>query len=146
MEELTTVATHRRVAVEKLGTLVRGGLDWIVMNALEKDLTRRYESASSFVIYIQRSLDHGPVLPAAPNALYRFQKFARRNRTALATAASLAALLMAGAGVSIWQAVRASRAERHARTEATRSRQVATFLQEMLNGVRPSVALGRDRT
>ena len=45
---------------------------------------------------------------------YRFGKFARRNRAALATTAVITASLVTGTVVSTWQAVRATRAERRA--------------------------------
>ena len=44
--ELTAIAKHRKVEPPKLIHLVRGDLDWIVMKALEKDRTRRYETAN----------------------------------------------------------------------------------------------------
>ena len=46
-EELSAVAAQRGAEPAKLGRLVRGDLDWIVMKALEKDRTRRYETAAS---------------------------------------------------------------------------------------------------
>jgi tetratricopeptide (TPR) repeat protein len=157
-EELSAVAAKRKAEPAKLGGLIRGDLDWIVMKALEKDRTRRYETANNLALDIGRHLQGEPVSAAAPTALYLAQKFVRRHRTGLATAAALALLLAAGTVVSTWQAVRATRAEqaqallreqaqageRKAHTEAAKSQQVAQFMKEMLNGVGPSVALGRD--
>ncbi|MHB8520974.1 MAG: tetratricopeptide repeat protein [Limisphaerales bacterium] len=144
--ELTEVARHRESDPVRLESLVRGDLDWIVMKCLEKDRTRRYETANGLARDIQRHLKNEPVTAAAPGAGYRLRKFMRRHRAALATAAALVLLLVAGLVASSWQAVRATRAEQRTRTEAAKSRQVATFLKEMLDGVRPSVALGRDKT
>ena len=56
---------------KKLGGLVRGELDWIVMKALEKDRNRRYETASALAADVQRYLDDEPVLACPPSALYR---------------------------------------------------------------------------
>jgi serine/threonine-protein kinase len=61
-------------------------LDWIVMKALEKDRNRRYESVSAFAADVQRYLADEPVLACPPSAWYRFRKFARRKKTALAVA------------------------------------------------------------
>ena len=83
---------------------------------------------------------------AAPRTLYRAGKFVRRHKAGLGVAAALAALLVVGVVVSTWQAVRATRAEGRARVEANKSGQVARFLKEMLEGVGPSKALGRDTT
>src|SRR6185503_7134518 len=91
----------------------------IVMKALEKDRSRRYESASSLAADIQRYLSDEPVLACPPTALYRFQKFARKHKPVLVTAAATAVCLFLGTTVSAWQAVRATQAEAQANTNAT---------------------------
>jgi non-specific serine/threonine protein kinase/serine/threonine-protein kinase len=92
------------------------------MKALEKDRTRRYETASGLARDIQRHLSDEPVEACPPSASYRLRKFAKKNRAALTTAAALAVLLLAGTAVSTWQAARATRAEAAANsaTEAER--------------------------
>jgi serine/threonine protein kinase/tetratricopeptide (TPR) repeat protein len=142
---------HRRSQVRELIPRLRGDLDWIVMKCLEKDRARRYESASGLARDVERHLNNEPVTAAAPGTLYRVGKFVRRHGVGLAVAAAFVLLLVAGVVVSAWLAVRATRAERQAqaaetasKTEAAKSRQVAKFLTDMLNGVGPSVALGRD--
>src|SRR5207253_5082549 len=89
-------------------------LDWIVAKSLEKDRSRRYESASALAADIQRYLSDEPVHACPPSTMYRFQKFARKHKPALATAAALTACLLLGTTVSAWQAVRATTAEAHA--------------------------------
>src|SRR5262249_17510069 len=80
--------------------LFRGELDWIVMKALEKDRNRRYETASSLAADVQRYLDDEPVQACPPSAVYRFGKFARRNKAALMTASAVAfAMLLAVTGL-----------------------------------------------
>ena len=113
---LTSLAAGRHSEPVRLTKLVRGELDWIVMKSLEKDRTRRYETANGFAMDIQRYLAGEPVLAAPPSARYRLRKFARKYRAALTTAAALALLLVAGVAVSTWQAVRATRAETAARS------------------------------
>ena len=135
--DLTAIARSRHTEPPRLLHLVRGDLDWIVMKCLEKDRTRRYETPNGLARDVERHLNHEPVTAAAPSALYRMGKFIRRHRVGLATAAALVVLLVAGMVGSVWQALRATKAEGQART-------VATFLKNMLNGVRPSRALGRD--
>src|SRR5262249_3052356 len=110
--ELTTTAQRRQTEAPKLIHLVRGDLDWIVMKCLEKDRTRRYETANGLARDIERHLNNEPVVARSPSSVYRFQKFVRRNRI-MATAASLvAAALVLGVVVSTWQAVQATRAKR----------------------------------
>ena len=135
--DLTAIARSRQTEPPRLLHLVRGDLDWIVMKCLEKDRARRYDTPNGLARDLERHLNHEPVTAAAPSPFYRMGKFVRRHRVGLATAAALLVLVVAGVVASVWQAVRATKAEGQART-------VATFLKNMLNGVRPSRALGRD--
>ncbi|MBI5770111.1 MAG: hypothetical protein HZA93_20215, partial [Verrucomicrobia bacterium] len=93
---------------------LRGDLDWIVMKALEKNRTRRYESASAFAADVQRYLGHEPVIARSPSQAYLLGKLIRRHRVVFTAAAAIAAALVIGAVVSVGQAVRATRAERAA--------------------------------
>jgi serine/threonine protein kinase len=110
-EELPSIAAVRRTEPRQLGRLVRGELDWIVMRALEKDRSRRYEAANGFAKDIQRYLADEAVEACPPSAGYRLRKFVRRYRAPLAVAAGFAGLLVVAAAVSSWQAWRATRAE-----------------------------------
>jgi len=111
-DELTTSARRRQTEPPKLIHLVRGDLDWIVMKALEKDRTRRYETASGLAGDVQRHLDNEPVMARPPSAAYRLQKLVRRNKLVFAAGTAVALALMLGVVVSTWQAVRARQAER----------------------------------
>ena len=74
------------------------------MKALEKDRSRRYETANDFAADVMRYLTDEPVEACPPSAWYRFGKFARRNRVALVTAILVAAALLIGTTISVWQA------------------------------------------
>ena len=113
--DLTTVAGHRHAEPARLGTLLRGDLDWIVMKALEKDRTRRYETATDLAQDIQRHLDNEPVMARPPGRLYRFQKLFRRNKLGFAAGTAIVAALVVGLAASLWQSSRANH-------EATRAR------------------------
>jgi serine/threonine protein kinase len=93
-ETLTSVAQHRKTEPARLGAIVRGDLDWIVMKSLEKDRTRRYDTASAFAADIQRYLRDEAIEACPPSALYRFRKFARRNKAAMTTAVVVAVTLV----------------------------------------------------
>jgi serine/threonine protein kinase/tetratricopeptide (TPR) repeat protein len=110
-EGLPTLAANRGTDPAKLTRLVRGDLDWIVMKALEKDRSRRYETANGFAMDLQRYLCDEPVNAGPPSAWYRLRKSAKRNRVALTTIALVALGLLAGTAVSLWQALRAVEAE-----------------------------------
>jgi tetratricopeptide (TPR) repeat protein len=86
-EAATVVSACRASDPVRLGQLLRGELDWIVLKALEKDRNRRYETASSFAADVRRYLADEPVLACPPSRLYRFGKFARRNKLILTAVA-----------------------------------------------------------
>src|SRR5207247_7839028 len=97
-EALASISVQRRMDPAKLAKLMRGELDWIVMKSLEKDRNRRYETANGFAADVQRYLNDEPVLACPPSASYRFRKFAKRNKRALATAALLGVMLLTASG------------------------------------------------
>src|ERR1700730_14625228 len=82
-QALASIAAHRHMEAAKLAKLVRGERDWIVMKTLEKDRNRRYETANGLGMDVQRYLNDEPVQACPPSALYRFRKFARRNKRIL---------------------------------------------------------------
>jgi len=150
-EELTSAASRRSTNPPQLLNAVSGDLDWIVMKCLEKDRTRRYETANGLAADLKRHLNSEPVVARPPSAAYRFQKMVRRNKLVFTATSAVIAALIIGLGISTWMFIkenqarqRAVAAENKATSESSKSRHVAQFLQEMLNGVGPSVALGRD--
>jgi serine/threonine protein kinase/WD40 repeat protein/tetratricopeptide (TPR) repeat protein len=96
----TTLARTHAMEVPKLVSLIRGDLDWIVMKALEKDRTRRYDTANGFALDVRRFLSNEAVLARPPSSLYRFGKFVRRNRLSFAAASAVSAAVVLGLGVS----------------------------------------------
>jgi tetratricopeptide (TPR) repeat protein len=92
-EALTDIAKHRKTNAESLRKLVRGDLDWIVMKSLEKNRSRRYDTANSLAMDLQRHLDDEPVLAHAPGRMYSLQKFLRRHRVQVAAMLALAVLI-----------------------------------------------------
>lgn len=88
--ERTTLARLRRTDAKTLTSHLSGDLDWIVMKAIEKDRSRRYETADAFRQDIGRFLNNEPVTARAPSLLYLSQKFYGRHRLPIAMASSLA--------------------------------------------------------
>jgi len=95
-EEQTTIAKRHGTEAFKLIKMMRGDLDWVVMKCLEKDRTRRYDSAAELTAEIQRFLANEPVMARPPGNLYRFQKLVRRNRLAFAAGGAILASLIIG--------------------------------------------------
>jgi serine/threonine protein kinase/WD40 repeat protein/tetratricopeptide (TPR) repeat protein len=118
---LPKIAAERGTEPARLSRLVRGEIDWIVMKCLEKDRTRRYESANGLARDIQRYLADEPVEACPPTTGYRLRKFARKHRRILVTAGAFVLLLTAATLASTWQAIRATLAE----TKANRAQEAA---------------------
>jgi serine/threonine protein kinase len=150
--ELPAIAVNRGLEPRKLTSLVRGELDWIVMKALDKDRNRRYETANELARDIERYLHNEPVEACPPSTAYRLRKFAAKNKNLLTVAGAFALLLVAGATISTWQAVRATLAEKRAetstqeaRTQADISQAVNDFLNHSLLGqASPELTADRD--
>jgi eukaryotic-like serine/threonine-protein kinase len=113
-DSLPSISAQRKMEPARLTRLVRGELDWIVLKSLEKDRTRRYETANGFARDIQRYLDGDTVEACPPSATYKLKKFARKHRAALATVGAFALLLIAATGVSVGLALWANRERRRA--------------------------------
>jgi eukaryotic-like serine/threonine-protein kinase len=99
-ERLPMISAQRKLDPEKLVKAVRGELDWIVMKALEKERSRRYETVNRFALDIQHYLNDEPVEAGPPTLRYRMKKFVRKHRAAVAVAAGFVVLLMVASVVS----------------------------------------------
>jgi tetratricopeptide (TPR) repeat protein len=137
-------SSRRLLQIRQTITLLRGDLDWIVMKCLEKDRTRRYETANGLAADLKRHLGNEPVTARPPSTAYRLQKAWRRNRLAYTAALAVGLAVVAGAVVSTMLAVRARRAEalataRQAAAEQARgeAEQVAGFFRQIFEGADP---------
>ncbi len=155
MADLLDLVVHREpISPRALNPSVPRDLETICLKCLEKDPRRRYSSAQELAHELGRFSRGEPILARPASVPEKAWRWCARN-PAWATAAIL---LLVGAVVSTSQAVRATRAEsrqfdlrvraedaeKAAKSEASTSQQVVFFLRDMLNGVGPSVALGRD--
>jgi serine/threonine protein kinase len=140
-DELTTSARRRHTEPPKLIHLVRGDLDWIVMKALEKDRTRRYETAERL----------GGGCPAAPRQRaghcppaergLSLPEIGSRNKLAFAAGTAVAMTLVFGVVASTWQAVRATKAEQEATFEGKRAEEQARLAAHEAPLPKPPVRL-----
>jgi tetratricopeptide (TPR) repeat protein len=131
-EELTTTAMRRSVDQAKLLHQLRGDLDWVVMKCLEKDRTRRYETANGLAMDLKRHLNNETVVARPPSKVYEFQKTVRRHKVGFAATAAVLAVLLIGVALTTWQAVRATQAKKDAlaaRQQAETSAQQALTAQ-----------------
>jgi serine/threonine protein kinase len=121
--ELRATAEHRHAEPPRLISLLKGDLDWIVMKSLEKDRTRRYETANGLAMDVQRYLNNEPVIARPPSRTYRLRKLMRRNRVVFVAGTAVALALIAGLGTSTWlffkaEEARANEAELRQQAEA----------------------------
>ena len=159
------IARHHAAEIASLQRQIRGDLDWIVLKAMAKDRTRRYETANGLRLDIQRHLDDEPVLARRPSTGYRLSKFVRRNRVGVVSGAVVALGLVLSTVIAVMgmvsaldaanearrerDAARAARvaeaeqreraevAEQDAKQEASRARAVSGFLQDVLAAPSP---------
>jgi eukaryotic-like serine/threonine-protein kinase len=127
--EVASISAKRQTEPRRLQKMVAGDLDWIVMKCLEKDRTRRYETATGLALDIQRHLQDETVSASPPGQFYKLQKMVRRNKLACTAAASVMLALLLGMAASLWQAERAQH-------EADRASQALNDLQ----AAAPSIA------
>ena len=109
-EELSTTAARRATEAPKLISQLRGDLDWIVLKCLEKDRSRRYETASGLAMDLMRHHHNEPVVARPPSTVYRLQKTVQRNKLAFAAAGAVMVALVIGFVMSTWGAIAATRA------------------------------------
>jgi non-specific serine/threonine protein kinase/serine/threonine-protein kinase len=136
-------AKNRRTVPSKLMGELRRDLDWIALRAIEKDRTRRYQTANALAADVRRHLNNEPVLARAPSAAYRAQKFVRRHKGAVAAAAAVLLALVAGVVAASLGMLRARESERVAVREAASARAVTDFLVSLFEVNDPSEARGR---
>ncbi len=116
-QQKETLSDLRGIEPAKLTQSLRGELDWIVMKALDKDRSRRYQTARGLAEDLKRYLGNLPIEAAPASATYRFRKFVSRHRGLIAAASLIILALVLGTVVSVWQAIRATNAERMARQQ-----------------------------
>ena len=100
-EAATTVSLHRKTDPARLSHTLQGDLDWIVMKALEKDRTRRYQTANGFARDIERYLADEPVEARPPGRGDRAAKWARRNRPIVKSAVLIACVVLLASVASV---------------------------------------------
>ncbi|HEV2211087.1 MAG TPA: serine/threonine-protein kinase [Verrucomicrobiae bacterium] len=145
--ELTTTAKRRASEASKLIRQLTGDLDWIVMKCLEKDRTRRFETANGLAADIRRYLNNEPVVARPPSTAYRIQKAFRRNKIVFTAAALVATALVVGLVASALEAVRARRAEQLAeqrRLDSDKARAEAEAVSGFMTQVFQSPDPARD--
>jgi eukaryotic-like serine/threonine-protein kinase len=124
--ELRATAEYRHIEPPRLMALLKGDLDWIVLKALEKDRTRRYETANALALDVEHYLNNDIVSARPPSRVYRFKKLVLRNRAVFVSSAAVALALLIGLGAATLMFFR----ERVAREQAEQAEKRETELRQ----------------
>src|SRR5260370_4660457 len=116
------------------------------MKGRGKDRRRGYETANGLALDVQRYLANEPISARPPSKLYKLQKAVLRNKLLFTGIGVVALLLVVSLIVVSASLAKERRSRREAEAASVKSQQVTKFLEDTLNGVGPSVALGRDTT
>jgi tetratricopeptide (TPR) repeat protein len=120
-EAVETIRNEEPASLSTINRNYRGDIETIAKKALEKDKTRRYESAADLGADIQRYLNDEPITARPPSTVYQLRKFARRHRGLMGGAAAVFLVLVAGISVSTWEAIRANQASKAALAQRDRA-------------------------
>ncbi len=136
LAERSRVAQRRGLEPEKLLPLLRSDLDWIVMRCLEKDRTRRYETANGLAMDLRRHLACEPVVARPPSRSYKIEKFVRRNRTGVIAATAVVIALFAGL---VLASVGFARAKVQQHAAETARREAEDLVSFMVKDLKPEL-------
>jgi tetratricopeptide (TPR) repeat protein len=126
-------------------------LEAMLLKALERNSDRRYGSAGELAQDISRYLNNEPMEAVPPSSLYKLRKFAGKHHMAMSVTAGVVLLLLTATAVSLWQAVRATRARQAALLaeqnalqaqlasdrQARRANAASNFMVNILSRARP---------
>jgi serine/threonine protein kinase/tetratricopeptide (TPR) repeat protein len=147
LDTLVAAAAARKVEPARLSSLVKGELDWIVLKALDKDRSQRYETPTAFADDLRRHLTGEPVVAAPVSRAYRVRKFVRRNRGAVTGVGAVMATLLIGAAAFAWQAKvageqrdRARLAEMEVKQRVSDLKLILDFQAKMIQKINPTTA------
>ncbi len=103
------IAAARGTRPGRLGRVLAGDLDAIVLMAMRKEPERRYASAEQLADDLRRHLAGRPVLARGDAMVYRAVKFVRRHPAATAAAVAVMLAVVAVIVGTTWGLVRARR-------------------------------------
>ncbi|MGB7329081.1 MAG: protein kinase [Rubripirellula sp.] len=134
-DRIDSVSAARQIGAQRLGQILKGDLDWIVMKSLAKERERRYDSAASLGDDVRLYLDGDAIEARPPSTVYQTTKFIRRNRLLVGSAIATSFLLIAGISGTTWFAIRSNQDRARADEQAERARQQSQLAFETLSAV-----------
>jgi non-specific serine/threonine protein kinase/serine/threonine-protein kinase len=144
---------HRHGDMAKALAGLPGDLRAILRKALATDPEQRYGSAQALAEDLDRLLTHRPVNALPHTAVYVARRFARRHRLGLLAGAAVLLALTTGSVLAVLGMLEARQAQQvaeqsalQAQREAARSAALAAFTADLLSGISPDEAQGKDTT
>jgi serine/threonine protein kinase/tetratricopeptide (TPR) repeat protein len=142
----TSIAQSRRTDLSALRKQLKGDLDWIILKAMEKDRTRRYETVNGLALDIIRHLNNEPVLARPPSTTYKLQKMISRHKIGFGFTVAMAVLIVGFAIVMTIASARIAAERDRAEEEAAKATAINAFLQDTLGSANPIEGSDRDIT
>ena len=133
---LTQLQQSAELKIVNHKSKIESDLDWIVMKCLEKDRSRRYETANGLAADLQRHLNDEPIVARPPSAAYKFRKAFRRNKVMFVAGAAVAVALVFGLGaatVMFFRERTARNGEQHQRIAAESAQKTAEAERQRAN-------------
>ncbi|HEY6894880.1 MAG TPA: serine/threonine-protein kinase, partial [Rhodanobacteraceae bacterium] len=126
--------------------LLRGDVELIVAKALRHEPAQRYRDAEALAADLRRYLEGRAIEARADSALYRWRKFARRNRIAVAATAAVAVVLLGATIVRLREASLARDEAARAQAQAARAEAVQAFINSVFQQASPEENKGAQLT
>jgi len=129
---LSQVNSPKKSAIQNPQSKIDNDLDWIVMKCLEKDRTRRYDTANDIATDIHRHLTDEPIVARPPSTIYQLQKAWRRNKVVYTAGGLVVLALAVGLGLAalgLKRAVAAQKLEAEQREKAQANEKKASEAQ-----------------
>ena len=145
-EMARVIAEEEPASLRTLDRTLDSDVELIVRKALEKERTRRYQSAAELAADIRRYLAHEPIEARAPTTVYQLRKFARRHVALVGGVAATVVALVIGLAATGYYMVEARAARDRAEEEASKATAINSFLQETLGSANPYDGTGREVT
>ncbi|MCC5939988.1 MAG: serine/threonine protein kinase [Balneolaceae bacterium] len=140
---LKKIADKRSIGPKKLIQELKGDLDTITINALQKEPSQRYQSVVEFREDIERYLEGLPIRSRRKNFTYRSLKFLKRNQLPVATVSVFIAMLIS---FFIFYNLSITEQRNEAQKEALKAAQITSFLVDLFEANDPTQFQGETLT
>ncbi|PKD44740.1 serine/threonine-protein kinase [Rhodohalobacter barkolensis] len=137
------ISENRSTTISKLFNSLRGDLDAIILKALEKKSTDRYQTIDNLVDDLTKYLVKLPVSVYQNNFMYRAKKFIHRNYK---LASATAALVLLSLTFGFYHTNRVTEERNIAQDEALKTAEVSSLLFDLFEANDPDQSLGETVT